>query len=67
MSRGRGFPRRWFCSGCGKDHPLSREIEGVDYARKWCGHSIRRAAKERRNDVPDTFRAYREFQDAAAR
>jgi hypothetical protein len=52
MARWHGFPRKWFCSGCGKDHALTRDIEGTDGPRKFCGASIRRAVKEGRNDRP---------------
>ena len=47
-----GFPRTWLCSGCGKMHPLSRDIEGDDFGRYWCRHSILKGIDARRNDLP---------------
>lgn len=50
-------PNTWYCEGCGKTHPISRDIEGDDYGRYWCAASIRRGIKERRNNLPP--QAYR--------
>ncbi|UWQ55936.1 hypothetical protein [Leisingera caerulea] len=51
--------RKWWCTGCKAWHPLSRDIEGQTTAGSWCGASIRKALKERRNDLPFTHEAER--------
>lgn len=54
--------RLWHCDGCKKPHPLSRYIEAESPREgSWCGASIKRAIKDRRNvDFPahllDSFR-----------
>lgn len=47
----RGFPP-WRCAGCGKAHPVTVEIEGVNHAGKWCLRGIKTAHRAGRNDVP---------------
>lgn len=46
----------WFCTGCQKWHPRSRAIEGDEGGRYWCLHSIQKAIRERRNDIPPQWR-----------
>lgn len=52
-------PNTWFCDGCGKLHPISRDIEGMDGARAWCLASIKRGIREQRNDLPPQADAIR--------
>jgi len=44
--------KKWWCYGCAKFHPLSRDAEGEIDGRTWCLHSIKKAAKEGRNYRP---------------
>lgn len=42
----------WFCAGCGRTHPISRDIEGSADARHWCAASLRRGIEAKHNDLP---------------
>lgn len=44
---GRNGSRSWFCSGCQKTHSISRDIEGMAGARKFCATAIRRGDLDR--------------------
>ncbi len=53
MSRRKAIRAVWFCQGCGREHPLSRDIEGdAGGGRYWCRHSMALAIRTRRNDTP---------------
>ncbi|WP_306150692.1 hypothetical protein [Roseovarius sp. MMSF_3281] len=58
-------PNTWFCDGCGKTHPISRDIEGTDGARTWCLASIERGIRQGQNDLPpqaDAIRRHMELE-----
>lgn len=61
-------PNTWYCDGCGKTHPLSKDIEGELRGGWWCAASIIRGIEGRRNDLPasaDHFRRHMATRKAA--
>jgi len=51
--------RTWYCDGCQKTHPLSRDIEGTRDARCWCAVSIIRGLRSGVNYLPPQAEHFR--------
>ena len=53
--------RSWFCAGCNRRYPLSRDIEGLLDGGEWRRASIERAAKQGRNHHPPSEREWQDI------